>query len=134
MMLNFSTRLRNVLSWSRSSIKDMLKCWGFSYTRLTLPSSVPIVRNKKRSNENEKWQKNATNERVFLYEDESHIRDYQALRSIQMWFVLLQPNQSVIIIFWLIKYCPNRLKLIRMFFILRYERYLKRFCASLIGL
>src|SRR3954454_25171349 len=25
--------------------------------------------------------KNATNELVFLYEDESHIRDYQALRS-----------------------------------------------------
>jgi hypothetical protein len=24
--------------------------------------------------------KNATNELVFLYEDESHIRDYQALR------------------------------------------------------
>ena len=46
------------ITMSRSGIKDMLKRWGFSLLLARpIPSSVPVVRNKKRSNENGRWLK-----------------------------------------------------------------------------
>jgi hypothetical protein len=66
------------VTMSRGSIDDMLHRWGFRYTRPTY--------NLKRANPQKEFQremeliKNLSDHMVIIYEDENHIRDYQALR------------------------------------------------------
>ena len=69
---------------SRGGICDMLHRWGFTYTRPTYRLKKRILLNNKNFTRAE-LDKNLFKDMILFYEDETHIRDYQALHT--SWFL-----------------------------------------------